>query len=73
MSFSAFPEELESRYDDLHYSGPNSEPFWMRVNKLPQPEQDILYRMGCVLQTLEHHILDVLKEAEEDAEKNSNL
>lgn len=50
--------------DERHYSGPNSEEFWKRIGKLPQSEQDILYRMGCALQTLESQMLEALMDVE---------
>ena len=46
------------------YSGNLSREFWERVNALPQPDQQVLYACGCLLQNLEGSVLQWLENAE---------
>jgi hypothetical protein len=48
------------------YSGDLSTDFWNRINKIPYDslEHRELYGLGCDLQNLENHVLEVLDKAE---------
>ena len=43
----------------LRYSGPMSNPFWTRVNRLERGG-DVMYALGCVLQNTEEYVLTQL-------------
>ena len=47
-----------------HYSGKASVAFWRRINRLPEPEQRVIYAFGCALQDVERRVLRVLDAAE---------
>ena len=49
-----------------HYSGPNSEEFWEKVNRFKGDTHDALYTLGVVLQNLESDVLHKLSLAEEN-------
>ena len=51
---------------EKHYSGPNSEAFWARVNAVGG---DALYLMGCALQDVEVRMWQALIHAEEVASR----
>ena len=42
------------------YGGRNSHAFWRRVNALKGKDHDAAYSMGCILQNLEHSVLQFI-------------
>jgi hypothetical protein len=49
-----------------HYSGKLSIPFWKRVHKLSEINNEVLYKCGCILQNMELDILQTLQNAEKE-------
>ena len=52
---------------DTHYSGPQSEALWRRVNALPEAQRTLLYLAGCALQDHEGRFWQMLLQAEAEA------
>ena len=48
-----------------HYAGEPSRPFWERVSAMEgQPDHDLIYVLGCLLQDVEGRVEQLLKLAE---------
>ncbi len=47
-----------------HYSGNLSRKFWDLIHTLPEPDKTSLYSCGCLLQNIEHSILNWLQFAQ---------
>lgn len=55
----------KSLYDDRHYSGEASKPWWKRVNRIGSgPRRAAAYGIACALQDMEQRLLRLLDEIE---------
>ena len=54
------------KLDRKHYSGPNSNDFWNRINNLSGEKLELLYDLACELQELENKLWKQLDDAERE-------
>ena len=54
----------------MNYSGPPSDKFWERINKIkPRRLREAIYTAGCALQDHERRVLTMISDAERELER----
>lgn len=63
-------EKVPPDHGDARYSGPSSEKFWRRVNRIKDPQRRAMcYQLGCALQDVEYRVLQTVELAEKRAKR----
>ncbi len=58
-------DKVPPDHGDAKYSGPASEKFWRRVNRIKDKQRRTMcYQLGCALQDVEYRVLQTIELAE---------